>query len=576
MGINGRLDLQMDKFSILNITKGSWAAELIVAQTDLNDAELVKILRKAKGEVSSLSNIPVSDLRYKDLVKRRSGADATKISMVITADTAEKRDPVLKYISLRSGQGIEYADMVLTLSLFPLNKKGDKTGLDDVLGVLEQDNIPPQSIDMAALENALKTLHTDNKPLKDLVLTRGKFPEKSGDAEIKYRIDIKKIDQSNYTCAEKVDVHQVMLLKQPAVPGALPGFNVRGELIQPEIPEDIEMIAGENVIVSENGLEFVSAVRGIVRVRVTPAFKDGFKSNLLVSVEAVEVIDGSEPIRITIDRPIEIVGNLKAGSKIISQREVIISGDIEENTSIQTAGSILIEGNISGTSLSSEQDIKVANVRSSVLMAEGKLVVKGTAYNSELTGHEVYINEVAGCNVTAGKKIEIGLIRSNEDGFTAKLTAGLVSHLEEIIRENEKFIVFADTNLDKLLRVFGEEIVESAGPANISQMMTMHAENLRKMGFRITSGEQNEAIRQLIGTIAPIRELRNEKSESILDLENKKVEGFSTDPQIIIKQPVEHAVEIDIEGIRDTVFPKDGGRLLELKDNKIVRTPVRT
>ncbi|MBC8276963.1 MAG: hypothetical protein H8E46_01930, partial [FCB group bacterium] len=102
------------------------------------------------------------------------------------------------------------------------------------------------------------------------------------------------------------------------------------------------------------------------------------------------------------------------------------------------------------------------------------------------------------------------------------------------------------------------------------------AENLRKMGFRITSGEQNAAIRQQIGTIAPIRELRNAKSESILDLENKKVEGFSTDPQIIIKQPVEHAVEIDIEGIRDTVFPKDGGRLLELKDNKIVRTPLRT
>ena len=557
------------------MTEDSWAVELIVAQTDLHDAELVKILRKAKEEVSAITGIPIPGLHYKDLVKKRSGADSSKISMVITAGSPEKCDPVLKYFKLRSDQGIEYEDMALNVSMFPLNKKGEKTSLEDVLHVLEKENIPPESINLQTLEVALKTLHTNNKPLKDLVLARGTFPEKSVDAEIKYRIDIQKIDQNNYTGAEKVDENQVILIKQSAVQGTSPGFNVRGELIQPETPEDIQLMAGENVYLSEDGLELISAVRGIFHIRVTPAFNDGIKSNLTVSVEAVEVIDGSEPVRITIDRPVEIVGNLKSGSKIISQREVIVTGDIEENTSIQTSGSIFIDGNIIGSSLSSEQDIEVKDVKSSVLTAEGKLVVSGTAFNSDLTGHEVYINEVVGCSVTAGKKIEINLIRPNEAGFTAKLTAGLVSHLEEIIRENEKFIVFADTNLEKLQQVFGGEIVESAGPDNISQMMNMHAENLRKMGFRITSGEQNEAIRQLIGTIAPMRELRNEKNESIQDLESRKVEGFSTDPKIIIKLPVEQAVEIDIEGMRDTLFPKDGARLLELKGERIVRTSLQ-
>ena len=565
----------MENFSIRNIVAGSWAVELIVEQKDLNDNEIVKILRKAKGEISTITGIPISSLRYKDLVKTRSGIDSTKISMVITQNSVEKCDPVLKYIALRSGGGFEYDDMVLNVNLNPLSKNGEKSTAADVRRVLEKDGVPLDTINNAALEKALAKVHAENKSVKDLKLAQGRFPDPSRDAEIKYLVKIKMVDDNNYTANDKVDADQVILRKKPSVKGVNPGMDVRGNIIEPETPKDIELTAGDNVMISEDGLEAVSQVRGMLNIHVISSYSDGIESTIEVSVEPVEVIDGSEPVRITIDRPVEIVGNLKSGSKIISQREVLVSGDIEENASIQTAGSIFIEGNVIGSSLSSEKDIEADNVKSSVLMAEGKLVINGIAENSNLTGHEVFVNEVAGCNITAGKKIEINLIRANQAGFTAKLTAGLVSHLEEIIKENEKFIVFADTNLDKLKSVFGEEIVESANPENIAQMMMMHAENLRRMGFRITSSEQNDAVRQLIGTIAPIRELRNDKNESITDLESKKVDGFSTNPQIVIQHPVEHAVEIDLEGRRDTIFPKDGARIIEIRDGKIVRTPLQ-
>ena len=563
----------MGNISIRNIIDGSWAVELTVEQTDLDDIELVKILHKAKGEVSHLTGLPISSLHYKDLVKKRFGADSHRISMIISDDSSQTRDPIIKCTSLTTDDGIEYEDMLLSISLYPLNKNGERTSIYNAFRVLEKNNISLHSINKAAIEEALQQVHSDNKPVKDLIISRGRFPDLSKDAEVNYLVDLKKIEDNTYSCTEKVRKDQVILRKQPALKAILPGLNVHGERIESERPKDIELIAGDNVHITEDGLEVVSETRGILEVVVNHTYKENIKSRIIVSVEPIEVIDGSETIRITVDRPVEIIGDLKSGSKIISRRDVNISGNIEENTTIQTSSNIFIDGNIIGSGISCEQDFEADNVKLSKIMAEGKLVIKGTAMNSELIGHEVYICEVIGCNISAGKKIEIDSIHVNEFGFTAKLTAGIANHLEEIIKENVKFIVFADTNLEKLQKVFGEEIVDAANHENIAQMMMIHAENLDKMGHGISSSKQKEAIRQLISTIAPIRELRKEKSTSILDLETKKTKDVSTLPQIIIKEQVDQPVEVHMDGNNGEILPEDGGIVMEIKNDKIVKTP---
>ncbi|MBC8277192.1 MAG: DUF342 domain-containing protein [FCB group bacterium] len=564
----------MDDFSIQNIDEGSWAFEIKIDQTDLTDIDIVKILHKAKSIISAKTNLPVMSLQYKDLVKKRSGDSTTKISVIISKDSLQKSDPVLRFERAVSNYGLEFEGMQVYLTLYPLNEKGEKTSIHDIMRVIKQNSVSIDLVDKEVIEEALIQLENENRVIKELKIAQGRFPSKSRDAEIEYSVGIMKKDDLNYATAEKVDKNQVLIRKNPPVRGSINGINVLGEEIAPPAARDIEIVSGENTTLSDDGLEILSATRGILNVHVSQTFKKDVKSKIEVSVDPIEVIDGSVSVRITADKPVEIVGNLKSGSKIISQGDVNVSGDIEANTSIQTSRSIFIEGNIIGSSLSSDQDIKADNVKSSKLLAEGKVVIKGSAMNSVLSGREVYIYEVIGCDITAAEKIEIDIIRTNESGFSASLTAGLTSHLGEIIKENVKFIVFADSNLEKLQKVFGEDIVKNTNSENVSQMMMIHAENLERMGLGISSSSQKEAIRQLIGTISPIRELREEKTNAIVKLEAQNTAGKPANPKIQINQFVEQPVDINIEGRLDHITPEDGATLVGLEGKRIVKSHV--
>ncbi|NQS98939.1 MAG: DUF342 domain-containing protein [candidate division Zixibacteria bacterium] len=561
-------------FRIETLEDGFWIIELVIRSELSDDLSLIKILHDAKRLISERYGITSELLRYKNLKKVGLDSEYTKVSLIIENLAIPSGKSNIRLKKARSNAGIDYDDMILYVDLFLENQAGEKTTTQDILDLLKTNGIQLNLVNMELLKNSIVSLHKMNMPIKDVLLIQGQFPDDSYNAEINYFCGLKKVDEANFIGKERIQKDQLICEKKPPIMGEKPGYNVKGSSIPPREVKDIQMIAGDNIYISEDGTKVYAAEKGILHVHVEKPAQPHIESVLKFSLEPIKVIDGSKPINVITDKPIEVQGGLKPGSKIISQAEVLVFGHISWNTSIQTTGSIQIEGNIIGAFLSSDEDIEAyKDVSSTRLVAEGKLVVKGTAKNSDLFGHEVFVNLVIGCNITAGDKIEVNSVQADEKGFTARLQAGLTHHLEEIVTMNEKFIESANTSLDKLEKVFGERIIRAAGTTNITQMLIIHAENLKKMGIHITTQEKRETVKRLIGTIGPIQELIKEKKESIHLIGRKKVKGFISNPKIIVNSGVEKEVQVDIDGVLGNILPEDGRIRLELSDKDLMKMP---
>ena len=566
----------MSEYGQMHITSTSSGIWEIEVEVDIgDDMALISILYDAKKSISEKHGIPISELKYKDIRKKKKSENKIDVAFTIVSDEKARGAPRLRTVKLTSSEGIEFEDMALYIDIYPLNPSDQKTSAEDIISLLEENYIVPEQRIIDNIHTYINRIQQENAPLLDVSLIQGLFPETSHDAELKYNCRIKKVDASNYIGVEKISKGQLLCSKHPAYKGKRSGRDIRGKELTPRQPIDIEIEAGENVSLSADGNQIFANCSGILHVSIDQSARPFCSSKLTFSLEPLAEYDGSKVISITVDKPIEIKGGLKAGSKIISQREVIVTGDVEGGASIQTSGSIHVEGNIIGSTLSSEKDIEsYKNVSSSKLTAEGKLVIKGSAINSELIGHEVFVNEVSGCNIIAGSKIEINKVSPNEKGYCGFFKTGILYHLNEIIAENKKFIEFAQIQMDKVKSVFGEEIVNSINTMNVAQMLLRHSENLKKMGIQLSTTEQKEAVVQLMGAIAPIKQLASEKEKAIEEIEKQKAKKSSVVVKIVLNSTAPSPVEIEIDSIRDYIREEDGPVECTLSEERIIKQPI--
>ena len=550
--------------------ESSWEVAAVLNKSDADDLSLISLLHTAKKQISAQYDLKLSSLKYLNLNKRQTESGDIDLSFSIMYQASTTGSSKVRTMSLNSSDGTEYKDMVAYLDLYPETPSGLKTSREDIYQLLSASQIPGNQVNEKVLAENIAELHQTGRPVKDICLIQGKYPSESRDAELKYYCNVKKTSPQKFISADKIESGQLICRKTPPLRGASEGVNVKGIKIPPREPSDIELVAGKNVQSTEDDNEIVASTKGLLHIEQIISSEANVQYKLIFNIETIEEYDGSKRLNITVDKPIEIKGGLKKGSKIVSQREVIISGDIEEEVSIQTMGSIFIEGSIIGADISSQKDIDgLQNVKSSKLTAEGKIVINGLAKNSILSGHEVIVNEACGCDITAGSKIEINDMTTNENGYIGSLRAGLKCHLDEIVEENKKFIEITSGSLYKLKNVFGEEIIDSLKSTNVAQLMIRHSENLKRMGFQITRDEQKETLRKLLGTVNPLREMIRDREESIRQIERKKTKSEFLNPVISVNTSVSKIVKIDIDGVMSEILPEDTPVICELRENQV-------
>ena len=84
----------------------------------------------------------------------------------------------------------------------------------------------------------------------------------------------------------------------------------------------------------------------------------------------------------------------------------------------------------------------------------------------------------------------------------------------KVINENNKFIKFAEENLQTFKAFFDEDILKEVDGGNITRMMMLHIESLRRRGVSNLSDNQRQGMLKLLQAIVPLRDLMTDKVKS--------------------------------------------------------------
>lgn len=218
---------------VKTLSKDSWEVTFNSPQQDMEDSLLIKILKLAKKQVSLHSNVDIGLLTYQKLVSKKIGADTMQVSIFIGREKPQIGESILRYMKASSSSGKEYDDMVLKLDLYPLKLSGEQMTLKDVEALLQKEGFPLDKVDKDAIEKAMIELHKKSRPVKDILILEGKFPEPSKDAELEYFCALKKLAKGGFVGIESVKMETLICRKKPAKKGVKSGISVRGTHIPP-------------------------------------------------------------------------------------------------------------------------------------------------------------------------------------------------------------------------------------------------------------------------------------------------------------------------------------------------------
>ncbi len=199
----------------------------------------------------------------------------------------------------------------------------------------------------------------------------------------------------------KVARDQLIVEKTP------PGKGVRGRNVLDEpvpAPEgsDIELVAGDNTRLSDDGLKLFSTIDGYVS-----RMKDAY-----CVVECMEIEKKTVPGR-KIDYPgiVHVRGNVAAGSAIVAGHHILVDGDIQ-SAEVIAGGKLRVDGyvrNCVKSKVQSGGDMYLGGVEKSRLLAGGSIYLHDGASQVQLiSGANVMSMNGNKCFIAGGRVVAAG------------------------------------------------------------------------------------------------------------------------------------------------------------------------
>jgi len=232
--------------------------------------------------------------------------------------------------------------------------------------------------------------------------TENRFqPQEDEDGRIDYR------DMGYIQNATK----DMLMIRRTLPQEGTPGVGVDGQPIDAPRGRNIPFNHGENIRVSEDGLELYANCDGaIVFSRGRVAIKD------VMQIKDVDFNVGN----------IDCVGSVRVTGNICSGFSVRVGGDLEvnggiEDATVYCAGNILVRGGMFGGgegSVTAEGDITVKYAQGSKISAGGDVVVGGELLNCQVTARGNVLvkgrkGKIAGGEINAAKEIQAHEIGSD-------------------------------------------------------------------------------------------------------------------------------------------------------------------
>lgn len=327
---------------------------------------------------------------------------------------------------------------------------------------------------------------------KEIEIAQGKRPQNGKDATIQYffETDRKKllstevngrVDFKNTNLIQNVEEGQLLARKVPATKG-ISGITVTGRELDAKDGSDINLNAGENVLLSSDKTEITAAINGQVLLSETGR----------ISVAPVFYVSGDV--------------NIKSGGNIDFIGGVVVRGNVEDGFSVKATKNIEIGGSVGKSFIEADGDIHIAmgiNGREEGLVqAKGNLATKfienaKVSVAGDVIVRDAIVNSIVDSNSSIicsdGKKGRIvgGRLRASKSVVAKAI--GNESYTETIIEvgfEPEKVARFEElqqlmekaqkdiSDLSLNLGTFDKNINEKA------QMSSEKIENIKTMRLR--------------------------------------------------------------------------------------------
>lgn len=557
----------------------SWNVEFRIDVAELLDQQtLLRHLREIKQGIARLHSLPENCLVFDSIVRKERTESHVDVVVRIKKHQYEKGAPIVHF---KDGVGLDetsYTHMTALMDIFYLDEFERVITHDRLMQAIRQSRVKADTVDEATALRKLEEVLATQTPVRNMVIARGQLPEIGTDAEVQFffRAVAEPNQADQYYSSRRVSRGDLLCRKVPPTLGQKEGINVLGDRLLPRAGLDIELLPGSNVALSLDGGEIVAEADGVVvvtrrmkRKRLMEGVKE-FPESVRVKVNPVLRLDGTQVIDISTSSTVEIHGNLKMGSRILTDCEVFVSGDVEEGTQIEAADDVIIQGSVTGAALSSQGSVIASRgVTNAQITARDQVMIGGHVQDSTISGDTVSLESASGSKILARKSVTLCSIEADEKNLLSTICVGMNDFFSRRLNENETFLEKARANLHQIEMIVGKEIADAVNSTNAQVMLMRLLARLRAESGNQTR-QQVAMLRRLLEAIPPTRAMIEEKELECHELTERLSSRASQDESIIvIRERVAARTIVGIDGAETEIEPAEGKTVIQRRGDEL-------
>lgn len=352
--------------------------------------------------------------------------------------------------------------------MYPHNGGAAGLTVADLEGLLREAGVV-HGVHQAALQAVLGMLVSADGPTDWCLVAKGSDPIDGEDATLEFLVDAEahaglemedgRIDYRQRRESTPVTAGDLLVRKRPATAGT-PGQTVTGEVLSPRPGQDRDVLVGENVQASPDGLTYTAAIDGMV-------LRDG---------------DGIRVVNL-----LEVKGDVdfSTGSLNLEKSGVIVRGAIRSTFSVKAKDTVVVEDSIEDAIVESAADIDVAKgivqgklgsvtaggcvraafAQNAEVLAGDSIEIRDSAFHSLLVAKNVVSvrqgkGVLVGGHTVAGQRIEVRVAGSKANTQTV-LQVGLDY---EAVKTLDQELQSVERGMAKVIGAGGDNLARYAKP----------------------------------------------------------------------------------------------------------------
>ncbi len=314
------------------------------------------------------------------------------------------------------------------------------------------------------IEECLSRVRTEERPIKDQIVARGRLPVNGEDARL--RMNIAHASQVGKELGDgQMDFHerhvftavtkgQLLATKIPATKG-LPGVNIYGHEVPQKPGKDLVIKAAEDIDYDEASGEIRAAIAGVLSAVTESSVRVTSKLNISGDIDF-------QTGNIESGNAVEISGSIKPGFKVTAGGDLVVGGSVE-GALVHCHGNVLIRGGIIGTEtgVEADGDVDCAVLAHGSISSKGSVRVSREAYYAEIACFQDIVfsgkARLISSDLLAGGSITVNDV-DTETSANSLLAAAIMPDRYTHYNTLLKSFFQAQAAIDAYRRRFGSEV----------------------------------------------------------------------------------------------------------------------